>query len=589
MAEDAFLRMSDVRKEFPGVVANDDIDFSVRRGEIHGLLGENGAGKSTLMKILYGLYDADGGTVHLGDRRLDLDSPQDAIDCGIGMVHQHFKLIPRLTVAENVVLGEREPAGPFRDRASEGEGATDDSGWLPESIRTNRVARALAERFSIGLDASADEIDALADEYGFDVDVRAPVHELDVGQRQRVEILKALYRDVDLLVLDEPTAVLTPTEAERLFETLRALADEGIAIVFITHKLSEATAITDRVTVLREGKNVGTVATSDVDQSDLARMMVGREVLFSLDREPVDTGAPVLDASGLRADDDRGIEALSGIDLSVRAGEIVGIAGVSGNGQRELAETLAGVRSPTAGTVAVDGTDLTGASTRTFVDSGVSYVPEDRHEYGCAPELSVMHNAALKQFRGERFDDGPFLDYDELRSYAQEVVDEFDVRGVHDVGEVAAGDLSGGNLQKLILGRELARDPDLLVAHQPTRGVDVGAIEFLRDALLDQRAEGTGTVLISEDLDELFDLSDRLLVLYEGEVVHETTPEDADRERVGMRMTGGAADPDHAGRGAGEPDDDASATDRAMTDGGSSGTRGDPPGDGNALDGGDSR
>ncbi|MFC7139070.1 ABC transporter ATP-binding protein [Halosimplex aquaticum] len=573
MAEDAFLRMSDVRKEFPGVVANDDIDFSVRRGEIHGLLGENGAGKSTLMKILYGLYDADGGTVHLGGRRLDLDSPQDAIDRGIGMVHQHFKLIPRLTVAENVVLGEREPAGPFRDRGGGGETDADgaDDSWLPDSVRRNRFARALAERFSIGLDASADEIDALADEYGFDVDVRAPVHELDVGERQRVEILKALYRDVDLLVLDEPTAVLTPTEAERLFETLRALAAEGISIIFITHKLSEATAITDRVTVLREGKNVGTVETSDVDQSDLARMMVGREVLFSLDREQVDTGEPVLDASGLRADDDRGIEALSGIDLSVREGEIVGIAGVSGNGQRELAETLAGVRSPTAGALAVDGTDLTGASTRTFVDNGVSYVPEDRHEYGCAPDLSVMHNAALKEFRGERFDDGPFLDYDELRSYAREVVDEFDVRGVHDVEEVAAGDLSGGNLQKLILGRELARDPDLLVAHQPTRGVDVGAIEFLRDALLDQRAEGTGTVLISEDLDELFDLSDRLLVLYEGEFVHETTPEEADRERVGMRMTGGAVDPDDATGGAGESGDDASTTGRAMTDGGDAG------------------
>ncbi|WP_436927143.1 ABC transporter ATP-binding protein [Halosimplex amylolyticum] len=605
MAEDAFLRMSDVRKEFPGVVANDDIDFSVRRGEIHGLLGENGAGKSTLMKILYGLYDADGGTVHLGDRRLDLDSPQDAIDRGIGMVHQHFKLIPRLSVAENVVLGEREPAGPFRDRASDepkgddtddssdaDEGA-DTDGWLPDAVRRNRVARALAERFSLGLDASAEEIEALADEYGFDVDVRAPVHELDVGQRQRVEILKALYRDVDLLVLDEPTAVLTPTEADRLFETLRALADESIAIVFITHKLSEATAITDRVTVLREGKNVGTVETSDVDQSDLARMMVGREVLFSLDRESVDPGAPVLDATGLRVDDDRGIEALSGVDLSVREGEIVGVAGVSGNGQRELAETLAGVRSPTAGTLAVDGTDLTGESARTFVDSGVSYVPEDRHEYGCAPELSVMHNAALKEYRDGRFDDGPFLDYDELRSYAQEVVDEFDVRGVHDVREVAAGDLSGGNLQKLILGRELARDPDLLVAHQPTRGVDVGAIEFLRDALLDQRAEGTGIVLISEDLDELFDLSDRLLVLYEGEVVHETTPEAADRERVGLRMTGGAADPDEAASD--QATDDAGATDRAMTDGGDAlGTGqtlddGDAPDDGDATGGGDPR
>ncbi|WP_436910186.1 ABC transporter ATP-binding protein [Halosimplex marinum] len=601
MDEDAFLRMSGVRKEFPGVVANDDVDFSVRRGEIHGLLGENGAGKSTLMKILYGLYDADAGSVHLGGEPLDLDSPKDAIDRGIGMVHQHFKLIPRLSVAENVVLGEREPAGPFRDRRRAGtadgvpgvdgaDGAdggddTDESdSWLPEAVRTNRVARALAERFTIGLDASAAEIEALADDYGFDVDVRAPVAELDVGERQRVEILKALYRDVDLLVLDEPTAVLTPTEAERLFETLRTLADSGISIIFITHKLAEATAVTDRVTVLREGEAVGTVETEAVDQAELARMMVGREVLFSLDRERVEPGDPVLDASGLRAEDDRGIEALSGVDLSVRAGEVVGIAGVSGNGQRELAEVLAGVRDPTAGTVAVDGRDLTGEPTRAFVDSGVSFVPEDRHEYGCAAELSVMHNAALKEFRDGRFDDGPFLDYDELERYAEAVVDEFDVRGVHDVREVSAGDLSGGNLQKLILGRELARDPDLLVAHQPTRGVDVGAIEFLREAILDQRAEGTGTVLISEDLDELFDLSDRLLVIYEGEIVHETTPEAADRERVGMRMTGGADDGGGASE-TGESDGaDTDAADRAMTDGGATGPRS-AEGDGGPDDG----
>ncbi|QLH77740.1 ABC transporter ATP-binding protein [Halosimplex rubrum] len=574
MDEDPFLRMSGVRKEFPGVVANDDVDFSVRRGEIHGLLGENGAGKSTLMKVLYGLYDADAGSVHLGGEPLDLDSPKDAIDRGIGMVHQHFKLIPRLSVAENVVLGEREPAGPFRERGdtrdADGDGAPADSnGWLPDAVRRNRVARALAERFTIGLDASAAEIEALADDYGFDIDVRAPVGELDVGERQRVEILKALYRDVDLLILDEPTAVLTPAEAERLFETLRTLADSGISIIFITHKLAEATAITDRVTVLREGETVGTVETGSVDQSELARMMVGREVLFSLDKECVEPGEPVLDTAGLRAEDDRGIEALSGIDLSVRAGEIVGIAGVSGNGQRELAESLAGVRDPTAGTIAVDGTDLTGEPARSFVDGGVSFVPEDRHEYGCAEELSVMHNAALKELRDDRFDDGPFLDYDELARYAEEIVDEFDVRGVHDVREVPAGDLSGGNLQKLILGRELVRDPDLLVAHQPTRGVDVGAIEFLREAILDQRAEGTGTVLISEDLDELFDLSDRLLVIYEGEIVHETTPEAADRERVGMRMTGGVAG-DGTESGAETGTD---AADRAMTDGGETGGR----------------
>jgi len=566
MSDDAFLRMRGIRKEFPGVVANDDVDLSVRRGEIHGLLGENGAGKSTLMNVLYGLYSADAGSVTLGGGELDLHSPQDAIDAGIGMVHQHFMLIPRLSVAENVVLGEREPAAPFRrDRAATGgdtepvaNGTGDAAGWLPESVRSNRLVRGVAERFSLGLDVSESEIAALADQYGFDIDVSARVDELDVGERQRVEILKALYRDVDLLVLDEPTAVLTPAEAETLFETLEALADEGLAVVFITHKLEEATAITDRVTVLRDGRTVDTVDTDTVDGNDLARMMVGRDVLFTLDRDPVELGDPALSVRGLRADDDRGIEALSGVDLTVREGEIVGVAGVSGNGQRELAESLVGVREPTAGEIEVGGVSLTGESSRAYVDNGVSFVPEDRHEYGCAEELSVMHNAALKDVRDDRFDDGPFLDYGKLRDHAEEIVSEFDVRGVDDVAETPAGDLSGGNLQKLILGRELHRDPDLLVAHQPTRGVDVGAIEFLREALLDQRERGTGTVLISEDLDELFDLSDRLLVIYEGEFVYETTPKEADRELVGMRMTGGRE----------AVDDEGDADGRVRADGG---------------------
>jgi len=525
--------MEDIYKEFPGVVANDHVDFEVERGEIHGLLGENGAGKSTLMKILYGLYTMDGGEIHLEGRRLDLASPQDAIDAGIGMVHQHFKLIPKLTVAENIVLGEREPATVFRE---------DGESRLPASLRDNRLVRELARRFSLGLDVPRERIQSLADQYGFDVDVGATIWELDVGQRQRVEILKALYRDVDLLVLDEPTAVLTPHEAERLFDSLERLADEGISIIFITHKLSEATAITDRVTVLREGETVGTVETDQVSRSDLAEMMVGREVLFQLDRETVAIGDPVLQARGLRTADDRGIEALSGVDLTVRRGEIVGIAGVSGNGQTELAEVLTGLREVSAGELVVDGLDLTGAPARAFVDSGISFVPEDRLRYGCAEDLSVMHNAAMKEFRHGRFSQRGLLDYGELKRYAETLVERFDVRGVHDVTDVTAGELSGGNLQKLILAREIHRDPDLLVANQPTRGVDVGAIEFIRESILEQRQEGTGVVLLSEDLDEIMDLSDRVLVIYEGEFVHETTPAEADRERLGLEMTGGSVD-----------------------------------------------
>lgn len=535
MSKNPFLRMEGIVKEFPGVVANDRIDFSVRRGEIHGLLGENGAGKSTLMKTLYGLYSQDGGEIYLDGERLDLASPQDAIDAGIGMVHQHFMLIPKLTVAKNIVLGDREPAGTF---ASERE----TSSRLPESIRNKPIVQALASRFSLGLEAPQARIRELANQYGFDIDVGANVWELDVGQQQRVEILKTLYRDVDLIILDEPTAVLTPTEAEQLFESLQQLADEGLSIIFITHKLQEVEAITDRVTVLREGEKVGTVPTAEMTQADLAEMMVGREVLFSLEKDPVNIGEPILRARGLRAATERGTEALSSVDLTVREGEIVGIAGVSGNGQKELAEVVAGLRDPTAGEIIVDGVDLTGASPRSFVDNDVSFVPEDRLRYGCAAELSVMHNATMKDFRNGQFGKGQFLDYEGLREYAETLVEEFDVRGVNDVSEATAGELSGGNLQKLILAREIYRDPDLLIANQPTRGVDVGAIEFIRESLLAQRKEGTGVVLISEDLDEIMDLSDRVLVMYEGEIVHETIPEEADRRRVGLEMTGGSGE-----------------------------------------------
>lgn len=534
MSQGEFVRLEDIRKTFPGVVANDGISMSVRKGEIHGLLGENGAGKSTLMKILYGLYSADSGHIRIGGERVAIDSPQDAIDAGIGMVHQHFKLIPRLSVAKNIVLGMREPASAFRSD-------TDTTDGLVSSLTGNRLLRGLAFRFTLGLEVPEARIQSLADDYGFDIDVTAPVWQLDVGERQRVEILKALYRDVDLLILDEPTAVLTPTEAERLFETLRKLSDQGLSIIIITHKLKEIKSITDRVTVLRDGARIDTVETDGVSRADLARMMVGRDVLFQIEKDEVSAGDPVLEASGLRADDDRGIEALSGVDLTVHSGEIVGVAGVSGNGQIELAESLVGVRPATDGSIKIGGTDLTGAPPRAFIDHGVSFVPEDRHEYGCAESLSVMHNAILKGYTDERFGDGLRLDYDASAAYADALVDEFDVRGVNDVAEVQAGELSGGNLQKLILAREMDRDPQLLVANQPTRGVDVGAIEYIREGLLKQRDQGTGILLLSENLDEIFDLSDRILVMYEGAFVYETTPEAADRRRIGLEMNGGDA------------------------------------------------
>ncbi|WP_318571144.1 ABC transporter ATP-binding protein [Salinigranum marinum] len=531
MSKDDFVRLEHVTKTFPGVVANDDVSMSVRKGEIHGLLGENGAGKSTLMKVLYGLYSADSGEIYVDGERVEMASPQDAIDAGIGMVHQHFKLIPRLSVSKNIVLGMREPSGPFR------EDATADG--LLGSVASNPLVRGLAARFTLGLDAPEAKIQSLADEYGFDIDVGAPVWELDVGERQRVEILKALYRDVDLLILDEPTAVLTPTEAERLFDTLRRLAKRGLSIIIITHKLKEVESVTDRVTVLRDGERVGTVETADVSRDGLARMMVGREVLFDVDKAAVTAGESVLEASNLHADDQRGIEALSGVDLTIHEGEIVGVAGVSGNGQMELAETLVGVREATAGSISVGGEELTGAPPRAFIDAGVSFVPEDRHRTGCAETLSVMHNAVLKRYKSTEFGEGIRLDYESTAAYAETLVEEFDVRGVDDVSAARAGELSGGNLQKLILAREMDRDPDLLVASQPTRGVDVGAIEFIRKRLIEQRDRGTGVLLLSEDLDEIMDLSDRILVIYEGEFVHETTPEAADRRRLGLEMNGG--------------------------------------------------
>ncbi len=534
MSEPPFLELDGILKQFPGVVANDHVDLRVKRGEIHGLLGENGAGKSTLMKILYGLYTQDSGTIYLDGERLELASPQDAIDAGIGMVHQHFQLIPRLSVAKNVVLGEREPASAFRMDGTSG-------GLLPESVRSNSIVQSLARLFSLGLDVPKRRIQQLADQYGFDIDPDAKVWELGVGQQQRVEILKALYRDVDLLILDEPTAVLTPTEAEQLFDSLERLAAEGLSVIFITHKLTEVESVVDRVTILRDGENAGTAAVSDVSKADLAEMMVGREVLFDIERDGAERGEPVLELRNVGAESDRGIEALSGIDLTVREGEVVGVAGVSGNGQKELAEVTAGIRDVTAGSIRIGGSDLAGATPKEFVEKGISFVPEDRLRYGCAAELPILHNAVMKEFTDTRFGGKASLNYDELTAYAETLVEEFDVRGVDSVAETKAGDLSGGNLQKLILAREISRDPDLLIANQPTRGVDVGAIEFIREALLEQRQNGTGTLLISENLDEIMDLSDRILVIYEGEFVHETTPEAADRDRIGLEMNGGGA------------------------------------------------
>jgi simple sugar transport system ATP-binding protein len=531
------LEMRDIYKTFPGVVANDHIDFVVERGEIHGLLGENGAGKSTLMKILYGLYHPDGGEIRIEGQTVDLDSPQDAIDLGIGMVHQHFKLIPRLTVAENVVLGLREPGDRFE---------------AEDGLLSNGLLHRLGSMFTRDEKRTNERVAEVASQYGLDVDPTSEVWQLDVGQQQRIEILKALYRNVDLLVLDEPTAVLTPVQVERLFETLERLREEGLTIVIITHKLGELTAITDRVTVLRDGEHVDTVVTDEVSESDLAEMMVGREVLLDVDVERRKPGAPVLQTDDLRVENDRGIEAVDGVDLTVHEGEVVGVAGVSGNGQRELVEAVAGVRETTAGTITVDDATLAGGTAREFVEAGVAYIPEDRHKYGCAPGLDLTRNAIMKTYRSNEYDriGGVGLDYAAATAYAEQIVEDFDVR-VPNV-DVRARDLSGGNLQKFIIGRELSRNPRLIVANQPSRGLDVGAIEYVQSVMLDQREANSGILLVSEDLDEVMELSDRVIVMYDGEFVYETTAEQANRDTIGAYMTRGreaaTSDVDEAGR-----------------------------------------
>ena len=526
----SFLEMRGIVKKFPGVIANDEVDLKVRKGEIHGLLGENGAGKSTLMKILYGLYTKDGGEIYLDGEKLDIESPQHAIDSGIGMVHQHFMLIPKLTVTQNVILGNREAANVL---AGSGD-------------RSSGVLSSIGELFSIDRKGPQKRIEELSSEYGFGIDPTDPVWQLEVGEQQRVEILKALYRDVDLLILDEPTAVLTPNEAQRLFETLEELADAGLSIIFITHKLYEAKQITDRVTILRDGKHIDTVDTADMTEADLAERMVGHEVLFDLEKSEVEKGEVKMAAQNLHALDNRGLPAVDGIDVEIRSGEIVGIAGVSGNGQKELAECLVGVRDIEAGSISVNDRDLTNAHPRKYIEEGVSFIPEDRLKYGLAPELSIMHNAGVKEYRKDRFQNGPFLDYGELEAYANEIIDTFDVRGIEDARSMNAGDLSGGNMQKLIVGRESYRNPDVLIANQPTRGVDVGAIESIRRNLLEQREKGMGILLVSEDLDEVLDMSDRILVVYEGEIVHETTPEETNKREIGLQMTGGAGDGEEA-------------------------------------------
>jgi general nucleoside transport system ATP-binding protein len=495
------LELRGITKRFGPVVANDRVDFDLRRGEVHALLGENGAGKSTLMSILYGLYHPDEGEIRIDGQRVRVDSPARAIERGIGMVHQHFMLVPGMTVTENIVLGE-EPRGR--------------GGTLDVREGARRV-RELSER------------------YGLAVDPDAVIEDVTVGAQQRAEILRALYRDAGILVLDEPTAVLTAQETGELFDVLRALRDDGVAIVFISHKLGEVLEIADRVTVLRRGKRVGTVPAEQASEQSLARLMVGREVLLQVEKSDGRPSEPALEVRDLRVRDDRGLETVRGVSLSVRSGEIVALAGVDGNGQNELVEAITGLRRPQSGEIRVAGREVGGAGVRATSDAGVAHIPEDRQRRGLVLPFTLAENLALREYRSPPLSRRGWLNIGRMTARARSLLREYDVRGGHP-GTLASS-LSGGNQQKVCIAREIASNPRLLVAHQPTRGLDVGAIEFVHRRLVAERDAGRGIFLVSLESDEVRSLADRILVIYEGEIVGEFAP-DASEEELGVAMTG---------------------------------------------------
>jgi general nucleoside transport system ATP-binding protein len=494
------VKMSGITKRFPGVVANEDVDLEVWPGEIHALLGENGAGKSTLMSVLSGLYYPDEGEILLHGRRVDIRSPRQASELGIGMVHQHFMLVEMHTVAENVTLGLKEP------------------------------------RFRLDLSKTEAVIEKLSQQYGLQVDPRAYIWQLSVGEQQRVEILKMLYRGVDILILDEPTAVLTPPEAEELFSTLRRMAAEGRTVILISHKLDEVMSIADRITVLRAGKVRATLDTLRTSKTELAQLMVGREVLFHVDKGTFQPGAVMLELKDVNVLSDRGVPALRDVSFTIREGEILGIAGVAGNGQRELAEVITGLRKARSGSVCIDGCTLTNCSPREIIAAGVSHVPEDRLGMGLIPNLPVSDNAILKGYRTAPLSRGPFLDAVSIRHFVQTMIETFGI--VTPGQETPIKQLSGGNLQKALLAREINIGPKLMVAVHPTRGLDVGATESVQKTLLQQRAHGAAILLISEDLDEIFALSDHIAVMYEGRIMDIVNADQAEIGEIGLMMAG---------------------------------------------------
>lgn len=498
------LKAKGITKHFPGVLANDHVDFELRKGEIHALLGENGAGKTTLMNILYGLYHPDSGEIRINGEPVTFKSPKDAIEKGIGMVHQHFMLVPVFTVAENIMLGAETVRGIKLDRQT-----------------------------------VSNQIRELSKKYGLEVNPETFINEMPVGVQQRVEIMKALYRDANILILDEPTAVLTPQEVEELFGIMHELTNQGVSIIFITHKLKEVLKVSDLITVMRAGKMVGSVLPLETNEAELAAMMVGREVILRVDKTPAKPTEEVLRVENLSVYDDRGIEVVRNISLNIRAGEILGIAGVQGNGQTELVEAITGLCSVHDGHVWIGDSEETGSAPRVLIEQGMAHIPEDRLRHGLVVQLPVADNLVLCTYYQLPFSSNGVIQDSEILENAQKLIKQFDVRTPSPF--VPTSTLSGGNQQKVIVARELSRPIKLLIANQPTRGLDVGSIEYIHRKIVEMRDEGVGVLLVSAELDEIMSLSDRIAVMYRGEIVAVMPVEDSTRENLGLLMAGAAA------------------------------------------------
>ena len=497
------IEMLHITKEFPGIKANDDITLQLRRGEIHALLGENGAGKSTLMSVLFGLYQPDGGEIRKDGKPVKINNPNDATALHIGMVHQHFKLIDVFTVLDNIILG------------------AEDTKW---GFLSKKKARA--------------KVSELSERYGLKVDLDAKIEDITVGMQQRVEILKMLYRDNEVLIFDEPTAVLTPQEIDELMKIMKGLAAEGKSILFITHKLNEIMAVADRCSVLRKGRYIGTVNTADTTQAELSRMMVGRDVQLVVDKKPAVPTQPILAVENLHVKSKLyHRDAVKGVSFTARAGEIVCIAGIDGNGQSELVHAITGLEKPSQGHVSILGRDVTNASIRTRSKAGMSHIPEDRHKHGLILDNTLEQNLVLQRYYEPRFQKSGFIRFDAVRAYAQSLIDQYDVRSGQGAVTLTRS-MSGGNQQKAIIAREIDRDLPLIVAVQPTRGLDVGAIEYIHHQLVSQRDAGKAVLLVSLELDEVMNLSDRILVMYEGEIVGELDPKKTTVEELGLYMAG---------------------------------------------------